>query len=209
MQRHGNRAFSQPQQQVGGPKAGNGGDLCLYLIQLHTGQPIGYGFNAAAVDKLRNRNIIDGGEPQNQDCLDPAVADAIGYGVPPVGIALEQKAKRKIAPDFLKHARQQAADQGVSPRMGQHILRNAGAAAKENGLGHTFQYLGENNEGHRADNSRKQLCTPAEFELPYQKNQNRQPDTGCGGQGAPQNGLQRNYRAHTIYPFRKPQELYI
>ena len=201
VQRHGNRAFSQPQQQVGGPKAGNGGDLCLYLVQLHAGQPIGYGFNADAVDKLRNRNIIDGGEPQNQDCLDPAVADAIGYGVPPVGIALEQKAKRKIAPDFLKHARQQAADQGVSPRMGQHILRNAGAAAKENGLGHTFQYLGENNEGHRADNSRKQLCTPAEFELPYQKNQNRQPDTGCGGQGAPQNGLQRNHRAHTIYPF--------
>ena len=30
--------------------------------------------------------------------------------------------------------------------MGQHILRNAGAAAKENGLGHTFQYLGENDE---------------------------------------------------------------
>lgn len=148
VQRHGNRAFSQPQQQVGGPKAGNGGDLCLYLVQLHAGQPLGYGFNAATVDKLRNRNIIDGGEPQNQDCLDPAVADAIGYGVPPVGIALEQKAKRKIAPDFLKHARQQAADQGVSPRMGQHILRNAGAA-KENGLGHTFQYLGENNEGHR------------------------------------------------------------
>ena len=196
-------------QQVGGPKAGNGGDLCLYLVQLRAGQPIGYGFNAAAVDKLRNRNIIDGGEPQNQDCLDPAVADAIGYGVPPVGIALEQKAKCKIAPDFLKHARQQAADQGVSPRMGQHILRNAGAAAKENSLGHTFQYLGENNEGHRADNSRKQLCPPAEFELPYQKNQNRQPDTGCGGQGAPQNGLQRNHRAHTIYPFRKTQELYI
>ena len=82
VQRHGNRAFSQPQQQVGGPKAGNGGDLCLYLVQLRAGQPIGYGFNAAAVDKLRNRNIIDGGEPQNQDCLDPAVADAIGYGAP-------------------------------------------------------------------------------------------------------------------------------
>lgn len=64
------------------PKAGNGSDLCLYLVQLRAGQPIGYGFNAAAVDKLRNRNIIDGGEPQNQDCLDPAVADAIGYGSP-------------------------------------------------------------------------------------------------------------------------------
>ena len=43
-----------------GPKAGNGGDLCLYLVQLRAGQPIGYGFNAAAVDKLRNRNIIGG-----------------------------------------------------------------------------------------------------------------------------------------------------
>ena len=93
--------------------------------------------------------------------------------------------------------------------MGQHILRNAGAAAKENGLGHTFQYLGENNEGHRADNSRKQLCTPAEFELPYQKNQNRQPDTGCGAKALHKMVCKEIIVLIPYTLSENPQELYI